>query len=1296
MDASIKDKLIDLVKTRLENEDWVATVENVDEEPKQLKVITTDKFIIVVEIDEDGTVNIIEEGPDDGEPYPSLTLTQLPLEGIENEKIEIKAEAEVVKTSKTKKVTTVRIVKPESKKQEKEYTEGGVIFEVTENEVYTIEAETNMGKTRRKTIEINITKPESDIEITSEPTTPRNTVETGTQNGIAKGPIHVSIKYGENSYVKQYKKETDENWTTVTGSTADFTVTENIAIFAKYSDGTNSFKTVTYNIQNVDNVVPNAFSVTETHTTNSITVGASTTDTASTGASSTIAGILRYEYRIYKNGSWQGWQTAKTFTGLTTGTYKVQAKAIDKAGNERVSSELANITLGTVSTEDIKVSSSPTTPRNTKETGTQNGVAKGPITVSITYGNSSYTRQYKKGTDTEWTPVTGTTANFTVTENVAIFARYFDGTNGFQTQAYNIQNVDNVAPNSFNVAETHTTNSITVGASTTDTASEGASSTIAGILKYEYRIYKNSAWEEWQSSNTFAGLTTGTYKVQAKAIDKAGNETLSNEKQIETGEVTSAENGAIVFENLNWSSGKANVTIRKTTSDSLKIRYRVLNSNGTEKTSYQEISSGGIVSNLNLGEIVVAQLHDGVNGGKTTSLNIQDKTSPKVTVSKGTITTNSIGVSVIAVDNEAGMSSTPSYKYYIKKSSENAYSLITTKNNASYTYTGLEQHTSYDFKVETTDIAGNTGRGELKNITTGTVTGLTEANTWFTYSTTEWTNGNIVATAHTNVTGYTLQTSKSPTTGYSNTASQTFEENGTIYARVVDSSGQASGYATGNITKIDKSIPTFTGAEVKNVSESGYDVYIYGVSDIGSGVNRVQFPTWTLNNDQDDIIWGNGTNQGNGTWYYRVNISDHNYEIGQYVTHIYIWDNVGNTNSKYLDIQNISGYTISYNANGGSGAPASQTKAYGANLTLSSTVPTRSGYTFLGWSTSSTATTATYAKGATYTANMTATLYAVWKIDNVAPTSPTTSVTSRNTNTIIVNAKSTDSNGDKLTYKLYTKSASASGYTLSATSASTASGTAVNLTASGLSSYTVYTYYVTVSDGKAAEQQSSVKTTGTACDYTVAVSHTASYCTDGYVEVTYHTCNGSGCWCGCTSTINNPHQHGRGNPHNCKHGIPDKHYYCDTHNITNLGSNSTCPGYITCTNSSCSGKKTLTCTNTTKVETTCGGTLSVTGSSSDQGHTVNFTWKCSVCGTIPSLGTPNATYHDGVAHNKTITVYKCSTHGYSGSSSSHKYTTGCDHGYTSSHYYCNTHGYVGTEKTHKACGHGYIKMHYPN
>ncbi len=72
-------------------------------------------------------------------------------------------------------------------------------------------------------------------------------------------------------------------------------------------------------------------------------------------------------------------------------------------------------------------------------------------------------------------------------------------------------------------------------------------------------------------------------------------------------------------------------------------------------------------------------------------------------------------------------------------------------------------------------------------------------------------------------------------------------------------------------------------------------------------------------------------------------------------------------------------YTISYNANGGSGAPASQTKYYGKTLALSNTKPTRTGYSFLGWATSSTATQATYASGANYTLNAATTLYAVWK-----------------------------------------------------------------------------------------------------------------------------------------------------------------------------------------------------------------------------------------------------------------------------------------------------------------------------
>ena len=71
-------------------------------------------------------------------------------------------------------------------------------------------------------------------------------------------------------------------------------------------------------------------------------------------------------------------------------------------------------------------------------------------------------------------------------------------------------------------------------------------------------------------------------------------------------------------------------------------------------------------------------------------------------------------------------------------------------------------------------------------------------------------------------------------------------------------------------------------------------------------------------------------------------------------------------------------FTVSYNANGGSGAPGNQQKCTGINLTLSNTVPTRTGYTFAGWNTAQNGSGTNYAKGATYSANASVTLYAKW------------------------------------------------------------------------------------------------------------------------------------------------------------------------------------------------------------------------------------------------------------------------------------------------------------------------------
>lgn len=113
----------------------------------------------------------------------------------------------------------------------------------------------------------------------------------------------------------------------------------------------------------------------------------------------------------------------------------------------------------------------------------------------------------------------------------------------------------------------------------------------------------------------------------------------------------------------------------------------------------------------------------------------------------------------------------------------------------------------------------------------------------------------------------------------------------------------------------------------------------------------------------------------------------------------------------------LNTWTVSYNANGGSGAPSSQTKTYGVNLTLSSTKPTRANssagsytvtynanggtvsptsasatrttsYTFSSWNTAANGSGTRYSSGGTYSANSAATLYAQW-----SSTTTTASVT---------------------------------------------------------------------------------------------------------------------------------------------------------------------------------------------------------------------------------------------------------------------------------------------------------------
>jgi len=158
-------------------------------------------------------------------------------------------------------------------------------------------------------------------------------------------------------------------------------------------------------------------------------------------------------------------------------------------------------------------------------------------------------------------------------------------------------------------------------------------------------------------------------------------------------------------------------------------------------------------------------------------------------------------------------------------------------------------------------------------------------------------------------------------------------------------------------------------------------VYVYTSATATNAIKS--YNAGAANLERGDLAgMGYGTMHG---FDFNLNISDLN--PGTYYIRVYALNNVSSQNNPMLgytaggDVQAAtigSSYTVSYNANGGSGAPTAQKKAQDVTLKLSTTTPTRTGYTFNGWNTNNSGTGTNYAAGANYTANASVTLYAKW------------------------------------------------------------------------------------------------------------------------------------------------------------------------------------------------------------------------------------------------------------------------------------------------------------------------------
>lgn len=75
---------------------------------------------------------------------------------------------------------------------------------------------------------------------------------------------------------------------------------------------------------------------------------------------------------------------------------------------------------------------------------------------------------------------------------------------------------------------------------------------------------------------------------------------------------------------------------------------------------------------------------------------------------------------------------------------------------------------------------------------------------------------------------------------------------------------------------------------------------------------------------------------------------------------------MGAANQNLFAQWTINAGGVSYNANGGSGAPSGANYSFGDPVTVSSTVPTKSGYTFSGWNTDCNGTGTAYAAAETF------------------------------------------------------------------------------------------------------------------------------------------------------------------------------------------------------------------------------------------------------------------------------------------------------------------------------------------
>lgn len=520
----------------------------------------------------------------------------------------------------------------------------------------------------------------------------------------------------------------------------------------------------------------------------------------------------------------------------------------------------------------------------------------------------------------------------------------------------------------------------------------------------------------YQELNKYCGKETWTLKdgriedIYFRAKDRAGNySNISNVYQLRYD--LTAPTKPIIENEYNDIWTNKDVEIIAKSSDSLskisKIEYSYdevdwqSNWQGILQNNGNEASISGKWDNSFNGKIYVRAIDNAGNTSETAYTTLkQDLIPPTVNITPNGNTyyipaggKTTLKAKLEALDNESGLhtleyawSTSNTVEPINWETFENGKEIV--KNDATsgtyYLWTNVIDNVgnkASKIKVSNPFIVSSNNSEAFKIVITSTPTTWTKDNVNITI-----TYGSALTQGKKAGMGISIEEAKNAAS--ENTANQMVvtTNNYYIYAEAIDGNGNKV-TATKQITNIDKIAPTvelgtnggtYTVAQNSNFAQITTSINAQDVN--GSGLNTLEYQissSSTLPLD-DDPNWKTFTNG---------NIITENISGGIWYLYTKVTDNAGN---RAINIQKsnpyIANYSVIYDANGGKGAPDSQIKEHNKTITLSTIQPSRTGYTFIGWSTNKSSSTAEYQPGATYTNNASATLYAVWQAKQIEVT----------------------------------------------------------------------------------------------------------------------------------------------------------------------------------------------------------------------------------------------------------------------------------------------------------------------